>query len=172
MIGFIGTSLQLQSIMTAHNQWLPKTRSIPYWTTSVFSSTVTVLVLIYESVTSSASVVRWLALHSGTLNLLNCRLHYLTNESMTELNSSQSQSQSYIATDGRSINKSWCRAPSRAHDQIFIIIWQLRSCFCGASSLTRGRVCLLFMLPALASAVFLWSESLGTSDHILLSQIW
>jgi hypothetical protein len=27
--------------MTAHNQWLSKTRSIPYWTTSVFSSTVT-----------------------------------------------------------------------------------------------------------------------------------
>jgi hypothetical protein len=30
--------LQLQSIITAHNQWLPKTRSIPYWTMSVFSS--------------------------------------------------------------------------------------------------------------------------------------
>jgi hypothetical protein len=36
--------------------------------------------------------------------------------------SSQSQSQSYIATDGRSISKSWCRAPSGAHDQIFIIV--------------------------------------------------
>jgi hypothetical protein len=34
-----------------------------------------------------------------------------------------SQSQSYIATDGRSISKSWCRAPSGAHDQIFIIVW-------------------------------------------------
>jgi hypothetical protein len=40
-IGFIGTSLQIQPIITAHTQWLPKTRSIPYWTTSVFSSTVT-----------------------------------------------------------------------------------------------------------------------------------
>jgi hypothetical protein len=39
--GFIGTSLQLQSIITAHNRWLLTTRSIPYWTTSVFSSTVT-----------------------------------------------------------------------------------------------------------------------------------
>jgi hypothetical protein len=38
MIGFIGTSLQLQSIITAHNQWLSKTRSIPCWTTSVFCS--------------------------------------------------------------------------------------------------------------------------------------
>jgi hypothetical protein len=45
-----------------------KTLSIPYWTTSVFSSTVTDLVLIYESVTSSASVVRWLTLHSWTLS--------------------------------------------------------------------------------------------------------
>jgi hypothetical protein len=39
MIGFIGTSLQLQSIMKAYDQWLSKTRSILYWTTSVFSST-------------------------------------------------------------------------------------------------------------------------------------
>jgi hypothetical protein len=56
MSGSIGTSLQLQSLMTAHNQWLSKTRSIPYWTTSVFSSTVTDMVSIYESLTSSASV--------------------------------------------------------------------------------------------------------------------
>jgi hypothetical protein len=39
-IRFIGTSLQLQSIITAHSQWLPNTRSIPYWTTSVSSSNV------------------------------------------------------------------------------------------------------------------------------------
>jgi hypothetical protein len=77
MIGFIGTSLQLQSIITAHNQWLPKTRSILYWTTSIFSSAVTDLVLIYESVTSSASGVRWLALHSWTLNFwILSRLNY------------------------------------------------------------------------------------------------
>jgi hypothetical protein len=42
--------------------------------------------------------------------------------------------------------------------------------FLGAPSLTRGRV--LYMLLSLASAVFLGSESLGTRDHILLSQIW
>jgi hypothetical protein len=54
-----------------YNQWLTKTRSIPYWTMRVFSFTVTDLILIYESVTSSASVVRWLTLHSWTLKLLN-----------------------------------------------------------------------------------------------------
>jgi hypothetical protein len=57
-----------QSLITGHNQWLSKTRSIPYWTMSVFSSTVTDLVPIYESVNSSASVVRLLTLHSWTLN--------------------------------------------------------------------------------------------------------
>jgi hypothetical protein len=37
------------------------------------------------------------------------------------------QSQSHSATDGQSICKSWCRAPSGAHDQIFITLRQLRS---------------------------------------------
>jgi hypothetical protein len=41
----------------------------------------------------------------------------------------QCQSQSHIATDGQSVSKSWCRAPSGAHDQIFITVWQLLSCF-------------------------------------------
>jgi hypothetical protein len=75
-------------------------------------------------------------------------------------------SQSHIATDGQSISKSWCRSPSGAHDQIFITVWQLRSCFCGTPSLTRGWVCLLYTLMALANVVFLGSESLGTRDHI------
>jgi hypothetical protein len=44
-------------------------------------------------------------------------------------------------------------------------------CWFGAPSLTRGRVCRLQLLLALASAVILGSESLGTRDHILLSHI-
>jgi hypothetical protein len=44
--------------------------------------------------------------------------------------------------------------------------------FVGRLSLTRGRVCLLYMLLVLASVVFLGSESLWTRDHNLLSQIW
>jgi hypothetical protein len=62
MIGFIGSFVynhsQLQSIITAHNEWLPKTRFISYWTTNAFSSVVTDLVLIYESVTTSTNVER------------------------------------------------------------------------------------------------------------------
>jgi hypothetical protein len=74
MIGFVCTFLQLQSIITANNQWLSKTRSIPCWTTSVFSSAATDLVPIYESITSSPSVVRWLTLHSLALNSLTNEL--------------------------------------------------------------------------------------------------
>jgi hypothetical protein len=39
-----------------------------------------------------------------------------------------SQSQSHIATDGHSVCLSWCRAPSGAHDQILLTLWQLLSC--------------------------------------------
>jgi hypothetical protein len=43
----------------------------------------------------------------------------------------------------------------------YLLLWQLRSCFSGEPSLTRGWVCLLCMLLAIASALFLESESLG-----------
>jgi hypothetical protein len=75
---------------------------------------------------------------------------------------SWSQSQSHIATVGQSVSKSWCRAPSAAHDLIFIIVLQLRSCFyCGAPSLTRGRVCLLYMMLALPAQSFSRPSPLG-----------
>jgi hypothetical protein len=52
---------------------------------------------------------------------------------------------SHIATDGRSVSQSvglGFEPTSGAHDQIFITVWQLQSCYSGAPSLTRGRVCL------------------------------
>jgi hypothetical protein len=61
--------------------------------------------------------------------------------------------------------------PSGAYHQIFITVRQLWVCWCGALSMTRGRVCRLQLLLALASEVILGSESHGTRDHILLSQI-
>jgi hypothetical protein len=63
------------------------------------------------------------------------------------------------------------RQASGAYDQIFISHRQLQSCFCVAPSLTRGRVCLLYILLALVRILFLGAESLWTRDHILLSQI-
>jgi hypothetical protein len=61
--------------------------------------------------------------------------------------------------------------PSGAYDQIFVTVRHLWVCWCGALSLTRGRVCRLKLPLALASAVILWSESQRARDHILLSQI-
>jgi hypothetical protein len=80
--------------------------------------------------------------------------------------STDNSSQSHIATDGQSVSKSWCRAPYGTHDQIFayyyltvtvLYLW-------GALSDEDGSVfCMLLGLP---NAVLLWSESLGTRDHI------
>jgi hypothetical protein len=94
-------------------------------------------------------------LFSASLAELNCTQHY------------QTKSQRHNATDGQSASLSWNKAP----------IWGLRPypCYCQAVaclfSLTRGRVCRLQLLLALASAVILGYESRGTRDHILLSQI-
>jgi hypothetical protein len=62
--------------------------------------------------------------------------------------------------------------PSGAYDQILIIVWQLRVCWFGVPSLTRGWVCRLQLLLVLTSAVIFGSESHRTHGHILLSQIW
>jgi hypothetical protein len=56
-------------------------------------------------------------------------------------------------------------------DQIFIIVRELRVCWCGAPSITIGRVCRLQLQLGLASGVILGSESRETHDRILLSQI-
>jgi hypothetical protein len=61
--------------------------------------------------------------------------------------------------------------PSGAKYQFFITVRQLRGCWCWAPSLTRQQVCRLQLLLALASAVIFGSESRGTHDRILLSQI-
>jgi hypothetical protein len=85
MIGFIGTSLQLQPIIINYNNSDDCLRLAPFLIGLRVSSTVTDLVLIYESVTSSASVVRWLALHIWTLNcLMTESLNSLTNQSIHE----------------------------------------------------------------------------------------
>jgi hypothetical protein len=76
--------------------------------------------------------------------------------SSTENSELNFQSQIYIVTDCQSISK----------------FWQLRSSSRGEPSLTRGLVCVLCMLLDLTGVVFLGSKSLGTRDHISLSQIW
>jgi hypothetical protein len=53
---------------------------------------------------------------------------------------------------------------------LFLIIFRQLRVWCGASSLTRGRVCSLQLLLGLSSAFFLGSGSRWTHDHILLPQ--
>jgi hypothetical protein len=79
--------------------------------------------------------------------------------------------ESYNSTDSQSASLSWIKAPIWAYDQIFVTVRQLRVCWCGALSLTRGGVCRLQLLLVLISAVTFWSKSRGTRDYILLSQI-
>jgi hypothetical protein len=86
-----------------------------------------------------------------------------------------SQSESYVTTDGQSVSLSWNKA----------FLWRLRPdfyyCQTAASllmqgaSLTRGRVCRLQLLLALAIAVILWCKvivalrltvSLGVEPHL------
>jgi hypothetical protein len=74
-----------------------------------------------------------------------------------------------LCYDRRSIGQSVLE--SVAYNQIFITVRQLLIFLCGALSLTRGRVCRSQLLLALASADISGSESHGTRDHILLSQI-
>jgi hypothetical protein len=61
--------------------------------------------------------------------------------------------------------------PSGASDQILLLSDSSEFVCCAILSLTRGRVCCLRLLLALASAVILGSESHGTRDRILLFQI-
>jgi hypothetical protein len=61
--------------------------------------------------------------------------------------------------------------PFVAYDQILIIAWQLRVCWFGATSLTRGRVCRLQLLLVHASAIIFETESRRTRGHILLSRL-
>jgi hypothetical protein len=57
-----------------------------------------------------------------------------------------SRSLSYFMTDGQSVSMSWYRAPlwdlwPDITSCRNVAVWNLRSCFCGAPSLTRGWVC-------------------------------
>jgi hypothetical protein len=94
------------------------------------------------------------------------------NSIVSELNKSKSKSNLYY--DRRSAGQFVLEQSTHLGltTRSLLLVWHLRSCPCRAPSLTRGRVCLFYVLLALASAVFLWSESLGTWEHLLLSHIW
>jgi hypothetical protein len=83
------------------------------------------------------------------------------------MNCSEFESESYITTDGQSASLSWNKPPACGLRRDFyycqtvagLLMWDALS------------VCRLQLLLALASAVLFGSDSIGTRDHILLSQI-
>jgi hypothetical protein len=104
-------------------------------------------------------------------SFISFRVHVFTGRRLSPNWVNSSRSQSHIATDGLSVRKS-CFEPHLGFMTRYLLLFNSYGLvFCEAPSLTRRRVCLLYMLLVLASAVFLGSESLGSRDHILLSQI-
>jgi hypothetical protein len=113
---------------------LPKTRSIPCWTTSDLSSAVTDLVLIYESVISSASVDHWLILHSWTHNYWTLSSHKNDECQMTTHLHKNSRIESSLMSRP-TVRRPAClgiKHPYGTYDQTFTTIRQLLVCWFGA----------------------------------------
>jgi hypothetical protein len=97
-----------------------------------------------------------------------------TNSLLTACFGLSALSESELLYDWRFNANQFVLATSPLKPTTRIFIFQLNTCGHSpyvTSSLTRGWVCRLQLLLGLASAVILRSESRGTHNHILLSQI-
>jgi hypothetical protein len=81
-------------------------------------------------------------------------------------------SQSYVTTDGQPASLSWNKAPIWGLRPDLDYLWQLRVCWFGAPSLTRGRVCRLQLLLVLASAVIFGSYFTVSTQVWKLLSCW
>jgi hypothetical protein len=86
------------------------------------------------------------------------------------LYTSRSRSRSHIATDGQSVSKSWCRAPLWGSWSDVFLLFDIYGLVFVGRPLWREDGSVFCICYWSFSAVFLGSESLGTRDHILLSQ--
>jgi hypothetical protein len=122
-----------------------------------------------------------------------CAAPSLTRERVCNLQFNDASSiSSYVATDGQSATSSWCLAPLGTGDQMLHLFeWQLlslfvnffrqlRVCWCGAPSLTRGRVCNLQFNDASSISSYIATDGLldisswfrapnGAHNQILIS---
>jgi hypothetical protein len=75
-----------------------------------------------------------------------------------------------LCYDRRSVGQSLLeKTPIWGLRPVFFTVRELQVCWCGALSLTRGRVCRLLLLLALDWAIILESESHGTFEASLWS---
>jgi hypothetical protein len=146
--------------MTAHYQWLSKTRSVPYRTTSVFSSAVIALVLIYESVTFDS-------LRTNEEWRLTCDLRLNPELSYEWL----SESESCNTTDGQSASLFLNKSPILGLQPDFYFCLTVAGLLMWDALSDERTGLSLQLLLALASAVILRSKLRWTRDHILLSHI-
>jgi hypothetical protein len=61
----------------------------------------------------------------------------------TDFRCTETNFEAKLRYDWRPVSMSWCPAFPCSHDQMFVTVWRLLLCLCGAPSLTKGRVCLL-----------------------------
>jgi hypothetical protein len=116
---------------------------------------------------------------STSCGFLNCPRPQLpaSNSNSSQLNPSHSLTATQVIVKvmlQTTVSQPGClgvKPPSGVQDQIFVTVEVLWVCWCGEPSVTRGHVCCLQLLLALARTVIFGFESCGTHDHILLSQI-
>jgi hypothetical protein len=154
---WIGFIVSVFTITTNYysSQWLLKTRFIPCWTISVFASTVTDLLQIFK--------IGYFFYE----RLTNAEL-WLTTALVLEL-----ESELELLYDSRFTAIQFVLAPSpvRLAARFFSKLNTCGHSLYTTSFLTTGWACNLQLLLALASAFIRGSESRGTRDNILLSEI-
>jgi hypothetical protein len=95
-------ALLVQSLITAHNQWLPKTRSIPSWTISVFSSIVPDLNrwrLSYECITCPFITPWKMKTEHSLEQFICCNLHIHRHGNVCQSHSNQTRCVGNVLTE-------------------------------------------------------------------------
>jgi hypothetical protein len=113
----------------------------------------------------------WLTLHSWIVNYWTVIWILLRINLWLDWIESESESESYVTTDGQSASLSWNKAPIWGLQPDFYYCQTVAGLLMWDALSDELTSCRLRLLLALASAVIFGSESRGTSDHILLYQI-
>jgi hypothetical protein len=101
------------------------------------------------------------SLFVASLRLARSWWRYLTPPPHGYCFGSKSKSHCDWQSVSQSVSKSWCQAPSGAHDQIFITVWQLLSCFLGCPLWLEDEFVFCICCWPLPAQSFLGPSALG-----------